>query len=457
MTAPPVRRIAAVALTLAAAACGFNEGPQRSNLLGATSPTAVARGNASDAEPENPAGSTNATFVNPNAVAPAGVTLSALGGAIVAKPRVQLIAFNHDTEAASLQNFLVAWAHSRAWAEMTAEYGIGALDVAPLLDQAWMWASDVSGGVRTADSNTDIEAALIANLDGSSGQAAPWGPADANTVYVLQMPAGIDVSPTPGAVPACDAKLMGWHGAVNLPKAQMTVPYVVIPACKPGQNPTMSSIDSKTFALSHVLVGAVTDPTGQGFAAIDSAHAAWQLVSETPEAGGLCNQAMFANPNLSLHRADVPQALARTWSNAAAALGRVPCVPAMAGEVFLAAAPQLQDAVGVGLSQDLSFASATTVGLALAPGAAQAVPLALTSAPNNAGAFNVAVQEMGTQDLTLSLSGNSGRHGQTLNLTVALAAKPSAVQQVVRVTASQGDNAFSQYFVVRAASANGSP
>ena len=77
------------------------------------------------------------------------------------------------------------------------------------------------------------------------------------------------------------------------------------------------------------------------------------------------------------------------------------------------------------------------------------VPLSLSSDPTNAGTFDVTVAEVGSQDLTLSLSANQGRHGQVLTLTVALAPQPATKQQVVRVSASQGDVTFSQYFLVR--------
>jgi hypothetical protein len=333
---------------------------------------------------------------------------------------------------------------------MTQEYGIGALEVAPLMRTTLAWANTVSDGVLTGNANTDIESAIIANLDGAQ---APWGTADANTVYILEMPNGVAVAPTPGAESACDVNTLAWHGAVTLPSLHVTVPYIVVPTCAPLD--ALTQVDTKTFALSHTLVGAVTDPTGQGFAAIDAAHAVWQLVSQSPEASDLCHQAMVHNSHLLWRSGEVPQALARTWSNAAARLGRAPCVPALDGEVFLAAAATVDDAVDVALGADGQLTSATTVGLALAAGAGRDVPVVLTSYPPNAGVFTVAAQEVGSQDLTLSLSSSQGSHGQTLTLQVTASATPSARQQVVRLTSSQGDVSFSQYFLVRQPDATG--
>jgi len=379
-----------------------------------------------------------------SSMAPSAAVLSALGGAIISQPRVQLISFNTDGDAASVQNFLSAWSQSGVWQQMTQEYGIGPLEVAPLLRANLDWADFVMDGASTGDANSNIESAIIANLD---GDAPPWGMADSNTVYVLEMPSGVAVAPSPDAASACDAKTLAWHGAVTLPIRNITVTYIVLPAC--GSVQALSLVDTKTFALSHTLVGAVTDPTGQGFAAIDAAHAAWQVAGQSPEASDLCHQAMYQSGHLVWRGSNVPQALARTWSNVAARSGRAPCVPAIDDEIFLTAAPSVNDTIEVAVGADQKVTSVTTVGLSLAPGAARDVPVVLASYPQNAGVFAVAATEVGSEDLTLTLSSTQGSHGQTLTLHVAVSANPALRQQVVRLTSTQGDVSFSQYFLVR--------
>lgn len=441
----PNSALASLLISFVLAACGPQTPQSENNLLGAG--TSIGSDNNSVGQPAQVSNPNSNPLSSVSVMAPSAAVLSALGGAVIALPRVQLVTFNADSEAASVQNFLLAWAASGAWEQMTHEYGIGPLAVAPLVRSTLDWAPTVSDGVISGNANTDIESAIIANLDAAPGTAAAWGTADANTVYVLEMPNNVAVAPTPGAPSACDANTLAWHGAVTLPRSQIIVPYIVVPTCQPAQ--ALSQVDSKTYALSHTLIGAVTDPTGQGFAAIDAAHAVWQLVSQSPEASDLCNQAMYNSSHVLMRRADVPQALARTWSNVEARLGHAPCVPAIDGEVFFAAAAAVQDAVEVALGPNADVASATTVGLSLGAGAQRTVSIVLTSYPTNAGAFNVVVQEVGSKDLTLTLPVRSGSHGQTLSLGVAVAAAPNTKQQVVRVTASQGDASFSQYFLVR--------
>jgi hypothetical protein len=363
---------------------------------------------------------------------------------VLASPRVQLVAFANDPQAASLQNFLLAWAGSTAWSEATGEYGVGPLEVLPMVAGGISWASSVSNGVRTGNPNTDIEAALIASLDGPQPR---WGAPDPNTVYVMSMPQGVAVAPSAGAAAACDANLMAWHGALTLPQSKATVAYVVVPSC--GASSGLSVLDSKTYALSHALVDTVTDPAGAGFAALDSAHAAWQLVAESPEAGALCTQAMYANPNVLVHRVDVPQALARTWSNAAAASGHVPCVPAINDEIYLTATADVADTIDVALGPDPDTVSGSTVGLRLAAGTSDTIDVLLTSVPATLGAFDVTATEVGSADLALTLKSTRGQHGDALALTVAVRAAPKSRQQVVRLTSRLGEAAFSQYFLVR--------
>ena len=104
----PCRFIVAALACVTVIGCGVLAPQAETNLLGQAAATQDA-----DASPQ-----ATPAMNSVSVMAPSAAVLSALGGKVIAQPRVQLISFNNDSDAASVQNFLLAWSQSGAWQQV---------------------------------------------------------------------------------------------------------------------------------------------------------------------------------------------------------------------------------------------------------------------------------------------------------------------------------------------------
>jgi len=348
----------------------------------ASSAPAPASSPAFEAPPEVPAAPAPPTFPAPHPDPPRVVSS---GGPVLATPRLVPVFFEGDDLEPRIEEFLHALASSTYWTATTKEYGVGALSVAP--------------SVVTADAPPATDADLRAWLGKQPG-------ADASTVFVVFYPpsAPLDVH----GKKSCEA-FDGYHLA-RPAKAGPPVIYAVVSRCETGSK----ALDAVTAAASHEIVEAATDPFYEddpAFASADDAHAAWTLAT-VGEVSDMC-----ALEPQAAGRLVGDFMVQRSWSNAAAAAGHDPCVPAVPGP-FFSALPVLDESV----SLDTGSSTLATKGVRVAVGETRTIDIALYSdAPT--GAWQVSARDGsalfgGAKELELSFDRTTGNNGDVLHLTV---------------------------------------
>jgi hypothetical protein len=175
--------------------------------------------------------------------------------------------------------------------------------------------------------------------------------------------------------------------------------------------PGYSTIEDDTITAAHELIEAATDPDGLGYAW--PSDAAWGLLT-FGELGDMCE----AQPDTWPYQPpDLPFAVQRTWSNAAAMRGSDPCVPTL-GKPFFAAAPVLPDTVSALFYNQ----SVSTPGVRIAVGEQRTIEVDLFS-ESDVGQWEVAVADASQFEgrppaLELSLDRSSGSRGNRLRLTI---------------------------------------
>ncbi|CAN5903841.1 hypothetical protein BH11MYX4_BH11MYX4_33010 [soil metagenome] len=172
------------------------------------------------------------------------------------------------------------------------------------------------------------------------------------------------------------------------------------------------TLDAITKATSHELVEAVTDPfyyTKPAYASADPDHAAWTLAT-VGEVGDMCELEPQDGVRLGSFLVQ------RSWSNAAAAAGHDPCVPAVAGPYFTAS-PTLLDDVPIELGT-----ATTTKGIRVPVGESRTIEIALRSDGPTAAwrvdARDGAALSGGPKELDLTLDRKTGANGDVLHLTI---------------------------------------
>ena len=371
--------------------------------------------------------------------------VSKSAGAVLAHPVLHLVTFNQDADATALADFAQKLTVSNYWSATTHEYGVGTLTAAAPQNLTFAWGSSATDGDLNSGAASTIEAYLVSQLDGS---APAWGAPDVNAIYALMLPSGVTVSPDAGSIAsACNANILSWHTAMLLPSSQVVVTYAVVPNC--GARGGLSELDTRTVALSHAVVSAATDPLLNAFNTLDANHLAWQLATGSPEVGAACAAGLGA-AELVVRPSDLPYAVQRTWSNAAALGGDMPCVPATAQDVYFSAVPVLTNSVQVAMSPNPSVPTQPGAGVSVAVGSTQQITLQLSSTGATSGPWNVSAQELGSSLLQLSVDKASGNNGDSITLTVrANSAGTGSSQALVQITSALGTQVSHEYFVVR--------
>jgi hypothetical protein len=319
------------------------------------------------------------------------------GGPVLKAPVFVPVTFDEDLERADLEALVGTIAGSPYWAQVTAEYGVGAATVGTPVHVA-------QAAPKTA-SNTDIETWLVAHA------GVDWpAPTDAN-VYVVFYPSTSALT-ADGATACTD--LGGWHAEAARP-GKRGLPYVAMPRCTSFGDITGADVMSVT--LSHELVEVVTDPLPRSqpaFRFVDDASAAWMVVlAGQTEIGDMCVNEAQANVKL----AGLPL-VQRIWSNSAASAGRDPCVPAPSAPYFNAQPDDTGSITLVGPTGQ----KVPVPGVPVPPGASRTTSVHLYSdkptAPFSVRAVDITALLGGAAELELSLDRTSGSNGDTLRLTI---------------------------------------
>ena len=253
------------------------------------------------------------------------------GGMVLTTPKIQLIAYAEDPVANDAQAFLEEFAAKGSWAAQTAEYGVGPLTVLPAIMIAGTPPTKLDDN---SGSTTPFEQTLI---DNTTGTNPAWGAADANTIYMFQLPKGTDIN----SGGSCCSAFLGYHNETTA--GSTNIAYGVSCNCGALQFPPLTEVEDITTNLSHEAAEAATDPfffTALGWSGTDPDHLAWTTLTGG-EVADMCEFNIDANyaPPGSTYMVQ------RSWSNKAAKAGTNPCVPVPNNEVYFNAVPVLTDTV----------------------------------------------------------------------------------------------------------------
>jgi hypothetical protein len=348
------------------------------------------------------------------------------GGPVLKAPKIVPIFFANDepTEVAQIANFDETVGASQYWSLVTSEYGVG-----PATSVAAIQFSEIATGTITDGS---IQG-WIANEIAMGALPQP----DSNTLYVLHYPQWLVVNS--GGELSCRA-FGGYHSSFTT--TGRSIPYAVLPRC----NANGDVLDTETAAESHELVEATTDPfpsTEPAYAQVDPDHVQWLLEIGATEVGDMCE----LNSSSFVRFVGFPYAVQRTWSNAAVAAGRDPCVPEPEGEVYFNAVPVPTDEIPVSNGRG---STVNAMGIAVAPGQSRTIPMQLYSEAST-DAWTVQVMDQGASNgstFTFTLEPSTGQNGDQLSLTITSSDQtPPGTQDVFTIVSTQGSTTHTWYAI----------
>ncbi len=330
------------------------------------------------------------------------------GGKVLTSPKFVPVFFANDDEAqvTAITDFLQRVGATKYWTAITQEYGIGAGVALPVVR-----IPEIATGTIT---DTNIQDWLAARIV-SGVLPAP----DDNTLYVLHYPASMTIvlqgSQSCGSFGAYHSDVVVTYKDVATGNdVARDVAYAVVPRCLASGRDT---VDTETAAESHELVEAATDPhpmNAPAFGEVDEDHLEWALALGGGEVGDMCAQ----NGSSYVKFPELPYQVQRSWSNAAAASGHDPCVPAIEGSVYFAAAPEMND----DLTLSYGGQQFSVKGIRVLPGKSRTVPLFLYSDGDTKGPWSVTVRDFngrgGASTFQYSVDPPSGVNGQPVTLTI---------------------------------------
>jgi predicted small lipoprotein YifL len=322
--------------------------------------------------------------------------LVTLGGDVLAQPKIQPIFFANDPLQAQVETFLAKLASSSYWIKAATEYGVGTPSVLPTI---------VTNAAPPVN-DTDLDAWF----------KAQFPTADPNTIYTLFLGDGMVLHGQGGD--SCSA-----YGAFHDEGTDAhggSLVYALMPRCDPSTafDHAQNKLDELTISTSHELLEASTDPrveTTPAYGDIDDDHAILALVPGA-EVGDLCEYLDSA-----YIRGVGEFMVQRTWSNAAAAAGHDPCVPAPATTYF-AAAPMFTEAVSI----DGFTGSRTTKAMKLPVGTSKTIDVDLFSDTPMSEDFTIDALDSAEMygdpaELTFAWDTDTGKNGDKLHLTITRA------------------------------------
>jgi hypothetical protein len=316
---------------------------------------------------------------------------------VLSAPKVVSITFDSDPGQGSYDTFIAGLGGSSFWPTTTQEYGVGPLTALPPVHESVALPSPVS--------DAQIRSWLVGQIDAG---AVP--PTDSETLYMVVLPPG--TSSTRGSETSCNG-FWGYHSAMSV--NGVPTPFAVVDSCQLGL---------MTSTVVHEAVEAVTDPFYEpdggsflGFDRIDNDHLAWGIINVGLELGDVCESMPYSR----FFETDLGSAqVQRTWSDAAIAAMHDPCVPAVAGQPFLAAVPDTPDVVSI----NWGGVTRPTKGISIALGASRTVVVDLLSDGPLDGPWYVTAYDIGwwlnggDPQLHFSFDKQFGLNGDHLLLTI---------------------------------------
>jgi len=320
------------------------------------------------------------------------------GGNVLSSPKIVPIFFSaNDTMKAQLEQFTQQVAGSPYWRAIASEYGIGDLTLAT--------------SIVTADAAPTTDSALDTWLGGHFNGANGWPSSpDPQALYTVFLPTDNYNATATGLGQAC-VNYGAYHYETAKTGTTTPIVYALMPRCNAG---TQYELEDLTVSASHEWIEAATDPhvnTAGGYQEVSDDQYAWAWTPGA-EVGDMCEYVDAAiQPLIGSFNVQ------RTWSNAAAAAGKDPCVPS--NGPYLGVAPVFTDMVPI---PHYDGTTAQTKGMKLAVGASTTIDVDLFS-DVDAPAWTVEAKDGasflgGTAELQLSLDKTSGKNGDKLRLTI---------------------------------------
>jgi hypothetical protein len=288
-------------------------------------------------------------------------------GAVLAPMRlVTIVAQNDSADADAFFAFSNAIGASRWWRRIAPEWRLGTLSV----------RANLMGPTITADvTDHDVFTYINDIVAGDASLAR-----DGHTLYVLYLPAGIQV--VQDGTPNTGCHLFG---AYHISYGTRGDNLAVVQRCF-----DTFPVENMTVAASHEIIEAATDPDDLGYKlpAIaernqwqESVWNAFELTGDA-EIADLC-EGTFWSEGSSVYQ--------RVWSNAAAARGGDPCIPEIPDPYYSTAFAQDWYVIDAGATTAISFTAWATGPMTAWPvtvdanGTAPGFMASVTGAPVNAG------------------------------------------------------------------------
>ncbi len=394
------------------------------------SPAAVAAGDdagaTDDAAPAVDAGAPldhgapSDTYPAPHPALPQVVTG---GGPVLTAPRVVPIfypGYDHKTE---VVDYLAKMGDTAYWSANVSEYGVGKLTAGDAIELTGETAP-------TTISDDEIKTFLQGKLDGTHPE---FGTPDAQTIYTLFYPSTTTITLSAGGGQSDEScqTFGGYHDSVDV--GGKATAYAVIPECQDFGG--LSGVNVLSSTSSHEFIEAATDPfpmSDPAYTQVDDDHLAWAFFLGGSETGDMCAQddSSFYQPQ------GFPYYVQRSWSNAAAAAGKDPCVPSLSDEPYFNSAPVLNDK----LSLSGGGQSIRTKGVKIPVGESKTIEIDLFSEAKTSGPWTVSAHELGgrTKTLDLSLDKSSGVNGEKLYLTITANSKSQYGASIFVLTSKLG-------------------
>lgn len=348
--------------------------------------------------PSEAGGDADAGFVEaPHAALP---QLPNNGGPVVASPKLVTITFAGYANDATVKSF-ADWIAGSSWmAQVGHDYGVGngthvAHVVLPMSAPTSATDLDTQALIEQKIGDGTLPSAF--DVDGGSAEGG--APADAGSgvaggyVYVLFYPAGTTAGGFLGGPDTCadlggGQFIGGYHWETQ--SGAYHVPYAVVPTCSDATG--VENVSDIEASASHEIMEASTDPfpyTATAYALTDPNNP-WTYTDG--EVADLCEGQTLQQSGFTVQR---------IWSNAAAAAGTAPCIPAP-GEGFydVSPSPNTTRTVAAGASTTFTLTGFSTT------------PLPPWSLQAFAG--------QGTFVPTLELSTSTIGNGQTATLKVTV-------------------------------------
>jgi hypothetical protein len=334
-----------------------------------------------------------------------------LGGAVLA-PTVITVSWTADPNAATWEGFDDALSGSSYWTATTSEYGVGPLTSGPA--NHFRLKSKPPTSMSTETLPTWLSQQMAAKV-------LPYP--TANSYYALYLAPATSARYTEQGQKGCE-NFGGEHMSTTIKGVEFA--FAIMLQC------SGDAVSDTTVTASHELVEGSADPLNSkpAYIGFDSNHLAWDVLQDwQDEIADACE--FFPNINTTLTAGGKSYQVQRTWSDAAAAQGHDPCVPAPSGAYFNIS-PANMTTITINTPKDyISPTNANSpktlkgLGYSIKAGQTLKIPIHFLSDTPSA-TWTISAAEGAPQfftvpkshNLTLSLDKTSGSSGTIANLTV---------------------------------------